>query len=669
MSIFSAKETTNEPKTSRLPLWLLLTATLVVQGDTRGKIDKWVRNCEIQDIISLVHKELPLEGFQANPSEAIDQTSWPEALDNPLSQLRPTFDDGPHPNDLKTAKVLQKFPFNTPIFYYNGINFFSAEALEELNIKDRLNPDSDWKISPGEWISWAERGAGLNMWQRSTDPTYEKKLAEFIKSKLNPEMLKIAKEIHDAGFTIGFHGMAHAPVESPFHMQNLSRSDFNDELSMFERMISIAIDEEYDIQHVRPPYGAGTNDLWSPPFVELCEDEGIEVRNWSFSSFDWEEGSRRGEKLLVDALRVIAAGKTPDILFHSQHQDGTTLGNFGKMLAAWTGHVMSLSTHERRKEIANYKNILENILAETPEDTNAKLKSSKFEVGSPEQIATDSAYNVELEPQYMGAIQTHLSQNADGYIGHSSVNQVKELAQENSETDLTVARTLQDPKTFAKSSIKEILEEKPDAPDLDSYPSPEELMSSGIKFANRGLQIKSIAIDILCRLKEGEFDEDFLNRYRWQGFYIEPSNIPTYVKMYHFLRKMDLDDHTTARILATALIESGVKNDWDRIGLGKQTAEWAGEKMHRIFGETETIPGLIRDLGMKKQGNVMQYGLGSLGPGQVPLPITWAMFELILERNLEREEMEKILQSPEGTALGIYLYLRQYEVRLGSTTW
>jgi len=662
-------------RSGRVPLFILLVACATIQSDTHDRIEKWMRTCDESALISTdPEEETPLEGFKSNPAQAAEIGQWPEGLNSPLSHIQPTFDDGPHPNDLKLIEVLDAHEFKTPIFYYTGAKFFSQETLDELgvDIQGKENNESDRKVSPGGWMKWLEDGAGVDHSFADENPKeYERRLAEFLRTKLDQEQLAIAREVSERGNTIGFHGMFHAEEESEMHMQHETSKEFNDELEIFKRIIRIATgDEDYSVRNVRPPYGAGTHDIFSPDFVEFCEENGIDVGNWALSSFDWEVDDKRGEKLLAEALRLAGKGKTPDILFHSQHQDGTTLGNFGRMLSAWTGHVLSLTIPERAQEVQSYRHILENILAGTPENIDTTLSSSSFEIGSSLQIAADSAYNVELEPQYMGSLQEGLGTGSDGYIEGATVDAVKQVAPESTSgmTRLEVARTLKSPEAFLGSEIqRELTHTSPG--DFDSFPKTDELMEKRVTFANRGIQVKSIAIDILCQLSKGEFDERFLKSYSPQGRYIDPGSIPTFVKMFEFLKRCNLDDHTTARILATALLETGIKNNWDRVGIGKGTQESLGEGLNGVFGDTDMIPGIVRKIGFRKQGDVMQYGLASVGPGQVPLGISQAMYEAILHRNLSRDEMETILESPEGAALGIYLYQRQYETRLNSQIW
>jgi peptidoglycan/xylan/chitin deacetylase (PgdA/CDA1 family) len=661
MSIFKPKPAdSGEPpdapkKGGRLPvyLYLLVAACAFVKSDVHTKFEEWIQKCDESALIEKDPPTLPLKGFESQHLQASEMTEWPEEVENPLSKIRPTFDDGPHPNDLKLAEVLQRYPFLTPIFYYNGQNFFTEEALQELEISQ--------EISPGKWIAWAENGAGIGSELRNQDPElYEAKLAEFLRTKLDPAKLAIAKKIYESGNIIGFHGMTHAPAESEFHLQNQTTEQFDDELEIFQRIIRLATeDSDYQTRNIRPTYGAGTNNFFTPDFIESCKKRGIEVRNWSFSSFDWQPDDKRGEQLLVETLRVVAHGEQPDILFHSQHQDGTTLGNLGKMLSVWTGHVLSLSAPERQAEVQKYRQILENVLSDTPEKIQTSLPSSSLSIGSSAQIVVDSAYNVELETEYTGAVQANFGLKADGYIGASTVDAVRETdpLTTSRSTELAIARILKDPKTFSESPLGK---------DVDTFPPLETLILKDVTFANRGLQVKHIATDILCRLEQDSFDAKFLNGYRLNECHIDSDMVPIYERMFNFLTGLSLDKPTIARVMATAIIETGLKNALDDIGIGKGTAEVAGEALNWVFDGTTTVPKILRKVGLKKPANTLQYGLGSIGPGQVPATLSQAMFELILKREITRAELEKILESPEGAAFAIYLYQRQYKTRLGS---
>lgn len=663
----------------KLHIYTLLAFCLLLQGDTRREIKKWVRGCDAASLIIPRHSKMSLDGFIADPLRAKEKVSWPEGVKDPISGIRPTFDDGPHPNDLKLINTLQKYPFNTPVFYYNGLNFFTDEALAELGIdpQNKDKPDDDWKVNPGGWMEWLS--GNVKRCPDDDDTHYEKKLITFLRSKLDTGKIAIAKSVHDAGFTIGFHGMVHAEEESDYHMQHYSEKQFHDDLDIFERIIAIAIgNQDYSVEHVRPPHGAGTNNLLPPPFVRVCKSECIDVRNWSFSSRDWEVNSIRGERLLADLLRAITRGRTPDVLFHSAHQDGTTMGNFGEMLSVWSGHVLSLMSPERAGERVEYRNVLENILNGTPQDISARFTSLESALGSSEQIVADSAYNTDLITQFYGAVQVNLNKladaksvattNADGYVGNSTADNIKRLAPRFSsgETRLHIAKTLKSPKAFLGSALKDELEGDADSPDFDSFPSTDDLMGAGTVFANRGLQVKTIAADILCQLQKGEFNRDFLGSYYFHGLFIDPLKISIYVEMYDFLKKSGLDDSTTARVMATALLESGVKNELDRYGIGKGTVEWVGDNLNKLFDNTDAMPAALRRVGLKKMGDVMQFGLGSIGLGQVPASMAWAMFEGILQKELSQKELKKILESPQGAALAVYLFLKQYELRLGS---
>ncbi len=599
---------------SKLFRGALLGSLLFAQyGKPSNQQEPWTRgDCEVADTINGTQNTLDLTGFRSNPSETLASAQWPEGVENPLSSVRPTFDDGPHENDFGIIQALDQIPFKTPIFYYNGMNFFKDGNLPE---------------------NWRELS--------------EEELAQLI----DPEKAQIARAVLEAGYIIGYHGMTHSAEESEYHMQNQTEEQFASDMEFFEKIIQLATGQaDYRVQNVRPPYGAGTNDLISKPFVEYCERERIEVRNWAVCSFDWTATERRGERMIFDLLRIVREGGEPDILYHSPLQDGSTIGGFGKLLDNWASQIQSLNDPERSEEIEGYRQILEAIIAGEEIPEGRRLTPSQFAVGSMEQLVVDSSYNTELEVQYMGAIQADLGMPADGYIGRGTVDHVREIASKAS------AQALRDPNTLIGSDLQDEL-------GIDGI-SQDDLMQSGVTFANRGLQVRSIAADILCN---GGIDEDFLSKYRFQGLFIDPNHIPVYVEMYGFLIGQGLDQDMTARILATAILESGVKNNLDRLLIGKATFEEIADSLHRNVGD-----GLLADtmqmVGLEDQAGVIKYGLGSIGPGQTPVDATGQMFEVILGRDLTEEEVSTILKHPQGAGFAIYLRLLQNERRLSSET-
>lgn len=608
----------------------------------------------VRCVSTAVHEQLSLAAFTSQPLVTAQRVQWPNAVEHPFRSLRPTFDDGPHPNDRALVETLRQFPFETPIFYYNGINFFSPAVLAQWGI-DRTG-DSSMVILPGGWRAFIDA-------QRQDQP-----FETYLLSVLNPAMVDAARAVSGAGYTIGFHGMFHASEESQLHLQNFSQDAFAADLDFFEELVRVATGKkEYRVSSVRPPYGAGVADFLEKPFVRFCTERGITVRNWSFSSDDWTVSPVRSERMLAQILQVITAGKHPDVLYHSQHQDGTSSGNFGALLANWSGQILSLRVPERAAEIRGYKEILEAVLAGTSVTGGTRLVSAGFALGSPHQLAVDSSYNTELEVQYMGALQSQwnmlghargLSPTvADGYSGESTVQQVSALSPDHvgGKTHRDLAHVLQDPATFLTSPLAD------DVPFL--FPSSEELCHSHTTFANRGLQVQAVAQDLL---DHGGVDIAFLQSYRFHGLFIDPDRIPDYVQLYAFLRAQGLDAVTASRVTATALLETGVKNNLDRVGIGKGTVEATGGFSYDLFGDTEFLPQLVRKAGFAKQATVMQYGLGSIGMTQVPLHLIWPMFEVILERDLSRAEIEHILSTPEGAGFATYLYLHQNTVRVQS---
>ncbi|MFA7278276.1 MAG: polysaccharide deacetylase family protein [Candidatus Gracilibacteria bacterium] len=589
----------------------------------------------IDETSSETRSQLPLRAFGFHHERSKDKSEesrieWPSSVPHPLSSVQPTFDDGPHRNDRLIAEKLKELPFKNPIFYYVGERFFkSGTVYSESDLLE--NEDHLRKI-------------------------------------LDPEMCAIAKEMIDHGYEIGYHGMTHSQPESPKHMQSQDKEDFERDLQLFEKIMQIATGKlDFHVKHIRPPYGAGTSDIIERPFMKYAQEHGIEARTWSIASFDWDVKEARSERILADALQVVMEGKSSDILFHSQHQDGTALGNFGQMCEEFKRIILSINAPGRVSEKANYKKLIEAIVDKTPISDDLKLQNSHFRIGSPGQIAIDSAYNTDLSVQYMGAVQFAIrkaQQNkekspirADGYISASTAQAVITLYPEavKDVTTQQIAHVLRDPSSLENSDIGKRL------PDL-TFPNRKDLSLKDISFANRGLQVQAIASDIVLH---GGIDEAFLANYDFSGLHIDQDHIPTYIRMYAFLQKSGLDDHTSARVVATAMLESGVKNTLDDFGIGKGTAETVGTWMYKHLKDT-SIPKHVRGVVPKKVGDTLQNGPKSVGPGQVPLSFMWAMCELITERKLSRDQVEDLLETPEGAALGIYLRMRQDEIALSS---
>ncbi len=652
----------------KLPLRMLLGGILLMPGDNPVKVKPWENNCDKTVLVERGETRMSLRGFLSQPRENVEKVVWPSGVSHPFASLQPTFDDGPHENDLRLVETLEAFSFGSnPVFYYNGANFFNAETSAALGL-DSDDPE-DFHIAAGGWMIWIHHEAA----KAEGDD-----LVEVLRGFMEPEKMKIAQEVLASGMLVGFHGMTHAEKGSGHHMSDLDREAFEDELAFFELLMRAATGkEDYSVEHARPPYGAGMSDWVDGDFIEVCEERGIDLRNWAFSSNDWLVGEVDGEAMFAKTLRVIKEGKTPDILYHSAHQNGSMRGGFGEMLDSFSGHVLSLLDEERAEEVAGYKVLLEAILEEGGMPVG-KLQNSEIAVGTPHQVAVDSAYNMRLNTQYMGALQVATrnakdkrgldsSFEADGYMGSGTVNEVRDLlADRMSEVSgFEMGASLKDANSFLGSDLQQRLEDESGV-SFDSYPTLDGLMEAGVTFPNRGLQSKQIAWDIVCR---GGVDEVFLRSYHPFGLHIDPGMIEFYVQMDGFLVRQGLDLNTRARIMAIVLLETGVKNELDRFGIGKGTAEWMGDKLYRVFGGTDTVPGWLRNVGMKKQADTIQYGLGSYGAGQPNMAITWQMFEVILGRDLSRDEVEKILDTPEGAAFSTYLSLRQYEVRMLSEEW
>ncbi len=587
-----------------------------------------------------VRNQLSLRAFAFHDrkTEAVGAVEWPSSVPNPLSSIQPTFDDGPHRNDRLIAAKLKELPFKKAIFYYVGENFFKIGAAHDAN----------------ELLENEDK----------------------IKEILDPDKCAIAKEMLENGYEIGFHGMTHAKPESSKHMQSQDEEAFEKDLKLFEKIIQMATGkQDFHVKHIRPPFGAGTSNIIESSFMKYAKKHNIEARTWSTASFDWDIKEARSERMLADALQAVMEGKSPDILFHSQHQDGTTLGNFGQMCEEFTRIILGLQSPERESEKAQYKRIIEAILNKITIPDNIELQNSRFRIGSPGQIAIDSAYNTDLSVQFMGAVQLAIRKaqqekkkspiKVDGYISSSTARAIESLYPEDikDKTVQQIAHVLRDPAALINSNIgRELAGSTKDENEQANllFPTRSELSSKEISFANRGIQVQVIASDIV---HHGGVDELFLSSYDFNGLHIDQDHIPLYIKMYKFLRKSGLDDHTSARVVATAILESGVKNSLDDIGIGKAQAEAIGNWMYKKTKGT-SISTWIRPLAPKKIGDTLQLGPKSVGPGQVPLSFMWAMCELITQRELSREQIEIILETPQGAALGIYLRMRQDEVAL-----
>jgi hypothetical protein len=635
--------------------WMLLASVLTVPGDNPVNTVSWQNNCDKSVLVSRANTRFDLKGFTSTPKENIKSVVWPSGVTHPFENLRPTFDDGPHPNDLQLIETLEELPFDpAPIFYYNGVNFFNAETLSELEL-DSDNPD-DYQIAAGGWMQYLRHQA---------QEQEEEDLTKVLRGMMDEEKMGIAKSVLDSGMIIGFHGMLHAQAESGHHMSDLDKEAFADELEFFELMVIVATgDEDYVVQNVRPPFGAGMSGFSDNDFVDVCEDRGIDLRTWSFSSNDWTVGEKDGEAMFAKTLRVIKEGGSPDILYHSAHQDGSTRGGFGELVDSFSGHVLSLLDEDREAEVAGYKSLLEGVL-ERKSIPVGLLQNSDYQVGSMQQVAADSAYNKRLNTQYLGALQVAAKMEADGYMGKGTIEAVRALAAEHLKgtSDFELGADLKDANSFLDSDLQEQLETE-SGMDFGAYPGLEEMMEGGVTFGNRGLQSRQIAWDIECR---GGVDEMFLKTYHPFGLHIESSLIDFYVQMDGFMVRQGLDLNTRARIMAIVLLESGVKNGWDDLGIGKGTAESIGNGLYGVIGGTNIAP--LRWVGMDKAADTIQYGVGSYGVGQPNMAITWQMFEVILGRDLSRDEVESILDTPEGSAFSTYLYLRQYEVRMWSEKW
>lgn len=88
-----------------------------------------------------------------------------------------------------------------------------------------------------------------------------------------PEM---AKTIVEAGHEIGNHTYSHP------HCSHLSREEFRRELEKNKELIESST--QTTPRFFRPPFGDYNNTV-----IEVCEEEGYQVIQWSIDSLDWRE--------------------------------------------------------------------------------------------------------------------------------------------------------------------------------------------------------------------------------------------------------------------------------------------------------------------------------------------------------------------------------------------
>ena len=135
--------------------------------------------------------------------------------------------------------------------------------------------------------------------------------------------------------------------------------------------------------------------------------------------------------------------------------------------------------------------------------------------------------------------------------------------------------------------------------------------------------------------------------------------------MQEYLRGNALDEQSSARILATALLESGMKNSVDEWFFGKGEVEGLADSVSGFtIGTDIQLP--FRLLGFQKEADILQYGINTKGLTQVNIDTMKVLFSLILGEDIDRESTKKILDTPEGAAFATYLLLRQQELRMSS---
>ena len=112
-----------------------------------------------------------------------------------------------------------------------------------------------------------------------------------------PEMVK---QIYNRGFEIGLHSNTHPD------MTKLTRSEMRNELKTNIQLVENLTG--YRPKLFRPPYGYYNNNL-----IEVCEDLGLSVIEWSVDSLDW-----KGLSASELSGRVISRVKSGSIvLFHN----------------------------------------------------------------------------------------------------------------------------------------------------------------------------------------------------------------------------------------------------------------------------------------------------------------------------------------------------------------
>ena len=110
--------------------------------------------------------------------------------------------------------------------------------------------------------------------------------------------------------------------------------------------------------------------------------------------------------------------------------------------------------------------------------------------------------------------------------------------------------------------------------------------------------------------------------------------------MQEYLQRNELDEQTSARILATALLESGMKNSVDEWFFGKGEVEGLADSVSSFsIGTDLHVP--FRLLGLQKEADILLYGINTKGLTQVNIDTMKVLFSLILGEDIDREEYQE----------------------------
>ncbi len=86
----------------------------------------------------------------------------------------------------------------------------------------------------------------------------------------------LAELIHKNGHEIGNHSQTHASIEC------LSKESIQNEIELASQNIKLITKDDSNLY--RPPYGQYNKEV-----IEICDELGYKVVNWSLDSLDWKE--------------------------------------------------------------------------------------------------------------------------------------------------------------------------------------------------------------------------------------------------------------------------------------------------------------------------------------------------------------------------------------------